>query len=88
MNSKPLLVSELVNNYKGINTSTISEPSASISKAVGGEPASSKVIADYANESMNNAVVKGSAANAKTYTIIEESADEHDPEQEHQLNAL
>ena len=25
-NSKPLLVSELVNNYKGINTSTISEP--------------------------------------------------------------
>lgn len=80
MNSKPLLVSELVNNYKGINTSTISEPSASISKAAGGEPASNKVIADYANESMNNAVIKGSVANAKNYTIIEESADEHDPE--------
>ena len=30
INSKPLLVSELVQNYKGINTSTISEPSASM----------------------------------------------------------
>ena len=70
-----------------MSTSTISEPSASVSKVVG-EPVSNKIIADYANESMNNAVAKNSAVNAKTYTIIEESGDEQDPEQENQLNAL
>lgn len=56
------------------------------------EPLSNKVIADYANESMNNTKNMtssgGANANAKTYTIIEESGDEQDPEQEHQLNAL
>ena len=69
----------------------ISEPSASVSKALGSEPASNKIISDYANDTMNsNAVIlaKSSVVNAKTYTIIEESADEHDPEQEQQLNAL
>ena len=35
-----------------------------------------------------NMTSSGANANAKTYTIIEESADEQDPEQEHQLNAL
>lgn len=54
-NSKPLLVSELVNNYKGMNTSTISEPAnadSSMQKtgvAIENQPLSSKVIADYAN---------------------------------------
>ena len=76
-NSKPLLVSELVNNYKGIGTSTLNEPA----KENQIQSASSKVIADFANDSMN-------PAKEKNYTIIGESADEHDFEQEHQLNAL
>ena len=40
------------------------------------------------NNTKNMTSSGGANANAKTYTIIEESGDEQDPEQEHQLNAL
>lgn len=80
-NSKPLLVSELVNNYKGMSTSTMSEPSIAVGESkISKEPSSSRVIADYANENMPNAAKKGTTSTvaAKNYTIIEESADEND----------
>jgi len=49
-NSKPLLVSELVSNYKGINTSVISEETVDHGKNCA--DGSSQIIADYTDQQM------------------------------------
>ena len=51
MNSRPLLVSELVSSYKGMNTSTLSDPVFENKDKLHAS-SSNKVIVDFADQSM------------------------------------
>ena len=107
-NSKPLLVSDLVNTYKGINTSTITEPDATAQHAKNAAASSQQIqnansnsaINDYADvvlangqqEKTSNQKQRSSHAKekqitdresaVKNFTIIEESADEMENDQD------
>lgn len=54
VNSKPLLVSELVSNYKAINTSTLSEQNHDRQNQLQSEPGlSNKIVTEFADMPVN-----------------------------------